>query len=413
MSYGPVLAAAFLLWPVMSFLGGQGYAPLVGLTGIAALFVARPRMPPAIFAMTGFVFVAWAGLTEVLYGSGAPLVSGSLTDGNFAVKARGVSMILLALVSALTIAATLRAAPDPRASAIVVGILAVQAGLFIVSAFFAEPLLSVFYNSDALRIPEGMQNAGRIANTVALALPLLLPMLVFRWRTKGVLLASALTVGAFTAYLKLGSDSALFALGGMAAAIGLVTILPRLGFRWLFGLLAGYVATAPILFLGAVRVLEPYAMQLPGSFRSRLWSWETVIAKMPEAPFTGHGMNATSRWKETFSTRPDLLAQLPDNWKDYPIVPGHPHNMPLQIWVETGMIGAMIAALSILALGFHLPRPSELRPEIRYGIAGLAGAAAVIISFAYSVWNEGFWGSLALAAAALVLWHRTLKDVAG
>lgn len=87
--------------------------------------------------------------------------------------------------------------------------------------------------------------------------------------------------------------------------------------------------------------------------------------------------------------------------------------MALQIWAETGMIGAVLAALAAVALGFHLPRPEALRPEIRYAAAGLTGAAAVIFSFAYSLWNEGFWASLALAAAAIILWHRTLRDDAG
>ena len=64
MNYGPVLAAAFVLWPVMAVLGGQGFAPLVGLTGVAALVFARPRIPLASFAYIGFAFVAWAALSE-------------------------------------------------------------------------------------------------------------------------------------------------------------------------------------------------------------------------------------------------------------------------------------------------------------------------------------------------------------
>ena len=82
----------------------------------------------------------------------------------------------------------------------------------------------------------------------------------------------------------------------------------------------------------------------------------------------------------------------------------------LQIWAETGMIGAVLAALSLVALAFHLPRPGDLPREIRLAIAGLAGAATVIFSFAYSLWNEGFWASLALAAAVIILWHRTLRE---
>lgn len=410
MKYGPVLAVAFLLWPVMSVLGGQGFAPLVGLTGLAALAVARPRLPPAMFAAIGFAFVAWAALSELWAGTGREIFSGSLLEGNFAVEARSISMILLALTSALTLAATLRAEPAPRASGIAAAMLGLQAALLIAATLLMGSVLAVIYGDDVARLHEGAQNIGRGANTLALALPLLLPMLVFRWRTIGIVIAATLTVGAFASFVILSADTALFAIGGMAAAIGLVTVLPRMGFRWLLGGLAGYIAAAPVLFAFLIRTLEPMAQALPASFRSRLWSWEVVIGRMPEAPFAGHGLNATRGWKETFATRPEWLAQLPDFWQNYQIVPGHPHNMALQIWAETGMVGAVLAALTLVALGFHLPRPAALRPEIRYAVAGLAGAAAVIFSFAYSLWNEGFWASLALAAAAIILWNRTLQD---
>ncbi|MFN4226239.1 MAG: O-antigen ligase family protein [Hyphomonas sp.] len=413
MTYGPVLAVAFVLWPVMSVLGGQGFAPLAGLTGLAALALARPRMPPAPFAFIGLGFVAWAAFSEVWSGTGSVLLSGNILEGTFAVEARSLSIVLLALMSALTLAATLRTAPAPRASGLVAAMLGLQAVLLVAAALLMEPVLDFVYGDDPSRLHEGTQNIGRGANTLALALPLLLPMLAFRWRTAGAVLASALVVGAFAAFLVLGAETALFALGGMAAAIGLVTLLPRMGFRWLLGGIAGYIAAAPVLFALLIRGLEPVAAALPASFRSRLWSWEVVIGRMPEAPFTGHGLNATRGWTETFASRPDWLAQLPGFWANYRIVPGHPHNMALQIWAETGMIGAVLAALALVALGFHLPRPATLRPEIRYAAAGLAGAATVIFSFAYSLWNEGFWGSLALAAAAIILWHRTLQDVEG
>lgn len=410
MNYGPVLAAAFVLWPVMAVLGGQGFAPLIGLTGLAALVLARPQMPPAMFAYIGFAFIAWAAFSEFWSPGSRQIVSGNLADGTFAVEARSLSTVLLALMSALTIAATLRTAPAPRASGIVASMLGVQAALVIASPYLSEIALSAVYGDDAKRLTEGVQNVGRGANTLALGLPLLLPMLVLRWKAAGSVLASLVIAGAIAAYVLLGSDSALYALAGMAAAMGLVALLPRMGFRWLLGGVAGYIAAAPVLYAGLIRALDPVAASLPDSFRSRLWAWETVIARSSEAPFTGHGLNAARTWKETFATRPDWLAELPDSWATYPIVPGHPHNMALQIWAETGMIGAVLAALSLVALAFHLPRPGDLPPEIRFAIAGLAGAAAVIFSFAYSLWNEGFWASLALAAAAIILWHRTLQE---
>lgn len=410
MKYGPVLAAAFVLWPVMAVLGGQGFAPLVGLTGLAALFVARPRMPPAIFACFGFAFIAWTALSEIWAPGSRQLVSGSFAEGSFSVEARSLSAVLLALTSALTIAATLRTAPGPRASSIVAGMLGVQAVLVLVSPLLAGPILSAVYGEDTARLHEGAQNVGRGANTLALSLPLLLPLLIGRWKAAGAALAAVLVVGAAAAYLLLDGHSALFAIGGMALAMGLITLLPRSGFRWLFGVIAAYIAAAPVLFAALIRGADAIAPDLPDSFRSRLWSWESVITRMSEAPFTGHGLNATRTWKETFATRPDWLAQLPEFWANYPIVPGHPHNMALQIWAETGMIGAVLAALSLVALGFHLPRPDSLSREIRFAAAGLAGAAITISSFSYSAWNEGFWASLALVSAAIILWHRTLQD---
>ncbi len=412
MNYGPVLAAAFVLWPVMAVLGGQGFAPLVGLTGVAALFVARPRMPPAPFALIGFAFVAWVAVSESWAPGDRQLVSGNFLEGNFAVEARSLSAIVLALTSALTIAATLRAAPAPRASGLVAIMLAFQAVLVIASTVLAEPVLSAVYGEDVKRLHEGVQNVARGANTLALALPLLLPMLIFRWKIVGRVLASLLAIGSAAAFVILDAQSALFALGGMVIATALVALMPRMGFRWLFGGFAGFIAAAPVLFAAMIRLLDPVAHTLPDSFRSRLWSWEIVIGRMSDAPFIGHGLNATRTWKETFETRPEWLAQLPDFWKSYQIVPGHPHNMALQLWAETGMIGAVLAALALVAFAFHLPRPNEMRPEIRYAVAGLAGAAASIFSFAYSLWNEGFWASLILAAAAIILWHRTVQEPA-
>jgi len=410
MNFGPALAVAFVLWPVMAVLGGQGFAPLLGLTSLAALALARPRLPPAAFALVGFAFTGWVVASEFWAPGELALTSGNLLEGTFAVESGSLATASLALSSCLVVAAALQSAPAPRASGIIVAMLAVHTAWVIASPYTSGFLLSAVYGEDPKRLQEGAQNFGRSANTLALALPLLLSMLVFRWKIAGIVLSLLLLGGAAMAYLKLDAQAALMALGGTASAIVLVALLPQNGFRWLLGGLAGYIAAAPVLFALLLRALEPFAHSLPASFRSRLWSWEVVIGRMTEAPFMGQGLYATREWRETYATRPEWLAQLPDFWKDYPIVPGHPHNMALQIWAETGMVGAVLAALSLVALGFHLPRPEELRPETRFAVAGLTGAAAVIFSFAYSAWNGGFWSSVAIAAAGIILWHRTLKD---
>jgi O-antigen ligase len=72
----------------------------------------------------------------------------------------------------------------------------------------------------------------------------------------------------------------------------------------------------------------------------------------------------------------------------------HPHNNPLQIWMELGVIGAVAAAAFwVLALG-RLSRP---RPDL--AVAATAGCAAAYLLFGV---NFGVWQEWWLALGALV-----------
>lgn len=123
----------------------------------------------------------------------------------------------------------------------------------------------------------------------------------------------------------------------------------------------------------------------------------------------GHGLEASQTWRESYAAYPEWLADATARygdtyaWEIYPVIPLHPHNMPLQIWVETGMIGALLAALSLFFLGWRLRPPAEWPPISKYAAAGLVGACIAVCSFAYSMWNEAFWASIALASALILL----------
>lgn len=412
MAYGPVFAGLLLLWPLLAVLGTLGFAPLLGLTGIAALFLARPRLPPPLYALFAIAFVGWAALSEAWSPATRQLVSGSLIDGNFAIDARSIIVVLTALFAILTIAAALRSELGPRTKRWIYAVLLLQGALVFISALVAQPVLAMIYGEDPTDVVNGVQNISRNMNSFAVALPILAAAFGARGDRFGLLAASGLVLLTLFAALMIDNHSAVFALVGMIAAILLIRFLPRTGYRWLFGLIAGYIAAAPFLISQFIRLMTGLDSALPASFRSRFWSWEVVVNRIGEAPYTGHGLMATRTWRETFAEYPAWAQQLPDFWLQYPVVPGHPHNMPLQIWAETGFIGAMLAAFAVTVIGFRLPRPSELRPEIRLAIAGMAGAAFSIFSFSYSVWNEAFWSGLALSVAMLILFHRTGRPAA-
>lgn len=410
MAYGPVFAGLLLLWPLLAVLGTLGFAPLLGLTGIAALLLARPKMPPPLYALFAIVFIGWAAISEIWSPATTQLVSGNLIEGNFAIGARSIVVVLTATFAMLTIAGAIRSQLGPQTRKWVYGVLILQGALVFISALVARPALALIYGDDPNHAVNGVQNIGRNMNTFAVVLPILAAASGARRDRLGLLAASALVLMTLFAALMMDNHSAVFAVCGMLGAFLLIRVLPKTGFRWLFGLIAGYIAAAPLVVSLFIRLVTGLDGILPPSFRSRLWSWEVVMNRIGEAPYTGHGLMATKTWRETYAEYPAWAQQLPDFWLDYPVVPGHPHNMPLQIWAETGFVGATLAAFAITVIGFRLPRPAELTPQIRFAIAGMAGAAFSIFNFSYSVWNEAFWSGLALAVAMLILLHRTSKS---
>ncbi|MEM1151678.1 MAG: hypothetical protein AAGI03_14165, partial [Pseudomonadota bacterium] len=82
------------------------------------------------------------------------------------------------------------------------------------------------------------------------------------------------------------------------------------------------------------------------------------------------------------------------------------HNMPLEVWAETGAIGAALFAGLLIAFGLRLARPEHMSLRTRIGTAGLVGATLAIASVSYSTWNEAFWASVVLASLSLIVVSR-------
>ena len=408
MSYAPFLAAAYLLWPIMGLLGGQGYAPLLVLAAIPAIFVARPGAKPAWYLLSAMAFVVWAILSEYWSPASRGIATGNLLEGDFAVRSAGLRMALTLAFGTILIAGALRIA-NGRAqlsARLTLGAFALQGFLVILSVILGGQVLPLIYGDDPQRIGEGIQNIGRNANAFALVLPVLVAYLMVRPAMAWKGLACLVTLVSVVAFARIDASAAMIGAVLMVAAFAIVRLYPRNGLRALFLAVSGYVALAPLLIGGLLFGLAKAGISLPGSFQSRAWSWEVVIGKIQQAPLFGHGIEASKTWRETYADHPDWLAQLPDFWAQYPVVPGHPHNMALQIWGETGAVGAAFAALTIGLIGWRLPPATELRGDIGYAIAGMLAVATCLFSFSYSVWNEAFWASLVLAVGSIILLSR-------
>ena len=413
MTYPPILAAMFVLWPLVAFLGAQGFAVIIALAGLPALAWIRWRRPEA-YALAAFAAVGWMCLTAAWSPDQTRLVSGTVFDGTFSVDSGAVRIFLTFLLGVAAVAAAARPAYPPPLTArdVMLAAFGLHGLSVVVVTIWIDPLLAFFYPDPAQRAADGVQNILRNANAFAFIAPVLTIWLWMKAGIGGRLLACLIAVGAAGICLHLGTLAGVLTVLLATGAVVTVHWLPRSGFRLIGGAIAGYILTAPILMPTVSALLLRLDTFMPASAEARAYCWQFVGGKILERPVFGHGLGATGTWNVPFSERPDWLAQIasrggdPAAWTRVPVVPGHPHNMALEIWAETGGIGAILSALAIVLLANRLPDPSTIAPVRRYVAAGLIGGMMSLFIVAYSVWNEAYWAMVALATAGLFLFPR-------
>lgn len=414
-SYAVVLAAAFVLWTPVALAGTQGFSALLGLAAIPAAFLAPLKRVNAI-TLTVALIALWATVSSLWSEENSAIIAGTLASGDFNIGAAAIRFALTALAGILVISAALRISPSSSRTALFVMLacLIIHAVWTLAMAFAPGWILSLYAPfSDVEK--EAPQNMLRSTNAFLLGLPILIGAMCALPGKLPVPSIVALLIAAFIIFCIIGSDVAWIGVVLIALAIGLIFIANRNGFRILFASMAAFVLVSPlVLGIGGTAVSDA-GMPLPSSVQSRVWAWQLTTEKIAERPITGHGIEASKEWRETFGDHPDLLEQMvartgidDGRWDVYRILPGHPHNMGLQIWAETGLIGALLVIALLLLIGWRLPAPAALPLSTSVAIAALGAASFSLFSLSYSVWNEAFWATVVLAAAGVILVHKRL-----
>ncbi|MES1201865.1 MAG: O-antigen ligase family protein [Pseudomonadota bacterium] len=128
----------------------------------------------------------------------------------------------------------------------------------------------------------------------------------------------------------------------------------------------------------------------PFALLARVDTWSYATGLIRQKPIWGWGLGASRAFDEThtiagFST---------------PYIPGNPQSAPMQIWLETGAVGAVLAAAALAALG---RRAGDALAEDRLAAAAASGAMATAFLIAalgeFSVWAIWWWAGLAICAA--------------
>jgi O-antigen ligase len=389
------LAIAIGAAPFVAVLQSKALAP-VALVALLLAVIAHRRAQGAWPWPRGIALgcAAGLGLWGALTALWAPEPARALTDG------LGLAgLALLAGAAARAAAADGEAARALLGRALFWGLLAgCAAALFDLASGHALRMGVRGLSERPFGIEFGLKPA---ASFFAMLLPLLalapLPQ-IWRW--------AALAFGT-AAVLVLPGDSAKIAALIGVALLAAGALAPRLAARAAALGLAAALILGPAL-IGKVldRRLLP-ADTLPLSATHRLLIWDFAEARIAERPLLGWGLEASRAIPGgRDAPTPTALTRigLVDPWRrDFlagPTIqslPLHPHNGALQIRLELGWPGVLLAAGLLASLGFAAA--SRARPE---ALAAALAAAFVTGMLSFGTW-QGWWlaaQALAIAAAA-------------
>jgi len=157
------------------------------------------------------------------------------------------------------------------------------------------------------------------------------------------------------------------------------------------------VATAPILpvtVLKPATVLETVGGVAP-PLMHRLYIWEFAAQRIAEHPIRGWGMNA-SRDMPGGKNVVEGKAWSGD------VMPLHPHNAVLQVWLELGVPGALLFGAFGVFVFLGIVRPYIPRAHSA-AAAGLAVTALTLVSSSYGIWQSWWLATLWLSASFMAV----------
>ena len=155
----------------------------------------------------------------------------------------------------------------------------------------------------------------------------------------------------------------------------------------------------------------PYLKILSNSAIHRLNIWKRTAEHINDRKFFGHGFNSSramygSETKVSNVYLPDVPERVFTNMSEP--IPLHPHNLVLQIWLELGLLGALILII-FLSLIVRACNSSQLTVPEKAICLGHLGSAFAVSNVSFSAW-QGWWlSTLILSATLTILATKTRK----
>lgn len=366
--------AGFLaLLPGASVAGGLAIAPLMGLAGLASarLRTVRALRRAPVGALFLLAFFLWAALSTAW----APNPEEGQAWRLAIVFFPGLLLIAGAGSRTVTEAAAV--------AAIVVVIV-----MLAIEALFGMPFNRAF-NADEIDWVVA-RNPGRGVTVLVIVVWAVLGALLARRRTIHALLFVLISAGAGWLSAQFGMDANLLAFAAATFAFWLGFALPRFAIVTVTTVLAGWLLAAP--FVTPLIFADPaFVENLPKSWAIRSEIWRFACERIAEQPWIGRGMDAARSFTEQITVGGETMRALPL----------HPHSASLQVWLETGVVGASLAALALLFGGWGLARAFRDNRAAAAATTATIAAIGLFANVSYGAWQEWLW-AVTLTAACLI-----------
>ena len=369
-----VIAGLLVLTPLLGWAGSLGFAPAVALAGLLTALSLRVRVEDRALLLALFTALVWACASAFW----SPWRPADLDEQT------GLKLVFMLALYGCAVGAG-RAVPEVRLPGLLKG-LAAAAGALALLLLFEAATSAAGYKAllglvgQAVRPDYAIKNVAQGLYVLTLLAPPALAAVSGRTRW---VLGFVLGAGILGPALAFGYDAPLLALACALLAAGLVLGLPFLGPRLLAGLSAGGFLLAPALAKGAfaLGLDDRIAPFLSESWLQRLGYWGKAVDWIWARPLPGWGLDASRAFG--------------------PGIQLHPHNAPLQVWMELGLIGAVAAAIVWASIFSGLSRRVRTPPAA--AAAATATAYLVFGAVSFGVWQEWWLGLGALSALACIL----------
>lgn len=385
------LAVGAAVAPVLAVLAPLGMAPLfilVGCCGIALDWRNKPWR--GVWSSPGLLILAiavWGGASSLWAIDGLHTLRTAMV---FSLQAGGGLMLV----------SVARCLPegDSRllARAMVGGALA-GIGLLAVETFTPGVIHFLLDGNGQFSRSEQLARLSRGQTVAAL---FVFPAVLALWRSRQRRLALLLAIAALLVLMPARPLAARLALlfGGVTWAF--VLWRPRLFTRVLA------VAAVVLAFSMPALVLLPAPQKtfdampwLPSSAHHRLTIWNFAAQRTLEHPLIGWGMDSARSMPGGEDEVIVVMSPPPDE-RHYveQLMPLHPHNAFVQVWMELGVPGAVLAAILVAVLMLRAGRLDRI--DAAAALATLT-AALVVALVSFGIWQSWWQCSFILAAVLL------------